>query len=462
MRRAATYLAAAALAIAALAAFAPAALATTFVVSPTGSGSTCTEASPCALGEGLSKAYVGVGNEVLLLDGTYTPATGVEVTHPIRFGGKPGGSATLTLGKNELYVGTNSGATIHDLRINTTGGFLLQSGSAERVFVQYRGEGTSACDLSVDPGATVTMTDSVCWSHKGPVSNGMFAQMVSPGAGTFVLRNDTLISDGASGQGIYIDSENYGNASASTNLTVAGTNVIASGGQEDILLTTQGKPGYPHTATGLFTHSNYAKLSNDPGFTTATEPGTEGNQTAPPLFVNAPEGDFHELPGSPTLLAGLTDPANGALALGGEPRTGPTACDGSPGPTDIGAYQAAALEPLCPSPPSDGGGNSSDDHGTPPPPPGPTLDKTAPQTKFTKKTATKLFFTSSEPGSTFRCKLDKGKWKPCHSPYKISALAPGRHTLKVEATDAAGNTDATPAKRTFRIPRPHRAGRAPA
>jgi hypothetical protein len=447
MRRVASYLVAGALAMAALGASAPAALAATFVVSPAGSGSVCSEANPCALTEGLTKSYVGEGNEVLMLDGTYTLGADLAITHQVRIGGKPGGAAVITAGKNQVYMPASAKATIHDVRINTSGGFLLQGGTAERVFVQYRGESIAGCDLNVSPGETVTVSDSVCWAHKGTISTALFAGMVAPGNGTIVLRNDTVISEDPSGQGIEIDAENYGNAGASTNLTVTGTNVIARGGQEDILLTTQGNPGYPHTATGIFSHSNYANLDAQAVYTTGTAAGTEGNQTGSPLFINAPEGDFHEAPGSPTLLAGLTDPANGALGLGGEPRTVPNPCDGSPGPTDIGAYQAVVAVPPC-LPPTPRGG---EEHGSPPPPPAPVPDKTAPRTTITKKTKAKLFFKSSEPGSTFRCKLDKGKWKPCHSPYKLTSLAPGRHTLKIEATDAADNTDATPAKRTFTI-----------
>jgi PKD repeat protein len=63
-------------------------------------------------------------------------------------------------------------------------------------------------------------------------------------------------------------------------------------------------------------------------------------------------------------------------------------------------------------------------------------------------------FSSSEAGGTFRCKVDNRPFKPCTSPYKVrtNKLDPGRkHTFSVFAIDSAGNADATPLERSFRI-----------
>ena len=63
-----------------------------------------------------------------------------------------------------------------------------------------------------------------------------------------------------------------------------------------------------------------------------------------------------------------------------------------------------------------------------------------------------LRFTSDEQGSTFECKLDKGKYKPCESPktYKTKKLDEGKHKFFVIATDAAGNAGVA-AKAKFAI-----------
>jgi len=84
-------------------------------------------------------------------------------------------------------------------------------------------------------------------------------------------------------------------------------------------------------------------------------------------------------------------------------------------------------------------------------PPQTTIDK-APKRK--SKSHKAIFrFSSNEPGSTFRCKLDKGKFAPCTSPKKYTKLRVGKHTFRVFAIDPAGNPDASPATRSFRIQR---------
>ncbi len=61
--------------------------------------------------------------------------------------------------------------------------------------------------------------------------------------------------------------------------------------------------------------------------------------------------------------------------------------------------------------------------------------------------------TSDEPSSTFECKLDKRRWKPCAAKRKLKRLDPGRHRFRARAIDAAGNADPTPAKKRFRTKR---------
>ena len=60
-------------------------------------------------------------------------------------------------------------------------------------------------------------------------------------------------------------------------------------------------------------------------------------------------------------------------------------------------------------------------------------------------------FSSSEPNSTFECRLDSGAWSACSSPKGFSNLTDGPHTFEVRATDAAGYTDPTPATMTFTV-----------
>ncbi len=82
-------------------------------------------------------------------------------------------------------------------------------------------------------------------------------------------------------------------------------------------------------------------------------------------------------------------------------------------------------------------------------PPETTIDK-SPKRK-TEKTKAKFRFSSSEPDSSFECKFDRRDFAPCASPRKYKHLKPKRHKFKVRATDAAGNTDPSPAKAKFRV-----------
>ncbi len=60
-------------------------------------------------------------------------------------------------------------------------------------------------------------------------------------------------------------------------------------------------------------------------------------------------------------------------------------------------------------------------------------------------------FSSSEGGSSFKCRVDSASFASCTSPHTTAALGDGQHTFEVRATDPAGNTDPTPASRTFTV-----------
>ena len=99
----------------------------------------------------------------------------------------------------------------------------------------------------------------------------------------------------------------------------------------------------------------------------------------------------------------------------------------------------------------------------PPPPPPPDDppadpgDTAAPDTEITdapkrtsKRRNSTFRFASTEAGSTFECSLDDKPFEACMSPksYKVKK---GEHTFEVRATDAAGNTDPTPATQTWKV-----------
>jgi hypothetical protein len=88
-----------------------------------------------------------------------------------------------------------------------------------------------------------------------------------------------------------------------------------------------------------------------------------------------------------------------------------------------------------------------------------SVDLTAPQTTITggpegttDVAAPTFTFSGSEPGITFRCSVDGGAPAVCTSPFTVApALADGPHTFRVQATDSAGNVEATAQQRTFTV-----------
>ena len=80
-----------------------------------------------------------------------------------------------------------------------------------------------------------------------------------------------------------------------------------------------------------------------------------------------------------------------------------------------------------------------------------TTLQTGPAPQTTERDAA-FTFTSSEAG-TFECKLDTGFYESCTSPMTYADLPVGLHTFTVRAKDAAGNTDSSPATRTWTIDR---------
>jgi hypothetical protein len=109
--------------------------------------------------------------------------------------------------------------------------------------------------------------------------------------------------------------------------------------------------------------------------------------------------------------------------------------------------------PVTPQPPA-----------LPPPPVSPPAaprlvrDTTPPNTRLTaspsRKTSAhraRFRFASTEAGSSFQCKLDRRRWTACRSPRAYVRLRRGVHVFRVRARDAAGNTDPSPAVRSWRI-----------
>ena len=91
----------------------------------------------------------------------------------------------------------------------------------------------------------------------------------------------------------------------------------------------------------------------------------------------------------------------------------------------------------------------------------PPPDTTAPETSIDSgpaasgpETGASFAFSASETGSSFECSLDGAAFADCVSPKSYEGIAIGDHTFRVQATDAAGNTDSTPAEQRWTVESP--------
>jgi hypothetical protein len=302
---------------------------------PGASGAEPCNPTPCTLQKAVNGA--GDGDQVQVAAGTYKPTVEVEVDHAIDVGGRPGAALPVVQISEHFLHEKDAAATVHDLRIEVvkeTMPYAItdEGGTVERVYA-YSTESAGACQV-----ASGTIRDSVCWG-------GLSVDGYGGGNVHILLRNVTA-------------SSTVMGANSGTNATIDGANLIMhsidqkqSNGADLAVDVAAGS-----SATIVLTHSNYATVETGASSGTAfsyTPPGTNGNQTAPPQLVNAAAGDVHELPGSPTLDAGLAEPQIGTTDLEGNPRSQPSCIGGSATP-DIGAYELAPVAP-CPPGPSTAG-----------------------------------------------------------------------------------------------------------
>lgn len=424
MKRAALLLAA----IATLALPAGALAAVRYASPSGGSVPGCPQAAPCSLATAISGA--AANDEVIVASGTYNVASKIESTMPLSVHGIPGQPLPRIIGASGVLPLALPAAAVSVgyLAVEATessGGAIAAVGSGD-VFDHLELIGHGIATLALRPGFQFTLSDSLLTSDGETAA--VFVQGVE--SGTPELRNDTLIATGPESVGISLFVTN-----AAATVTIEATNVITEGTHFDA--EAAATPG--GTAAIAFDHSN---LDTSKGTITAT-----AGQTAPPLFLNAAAGDYREAAGSPTVNAGVNDPANGPTDLLGNPRSLPaflTCGAAPPAITDIGAYEFVPPQPSCPAPPQ------------------PTSAVSKPlQTKISKakiKGAQAKFRFAGSGGSAgaaveFSCKLDRHRWRACRSPKVYRHLKPGPHTFRVRSV-SNGAVDTTPAKRHFLIPRP--------
>jgi hypothetical protein len=431
-----------------LSAAAPAAAAERFAApngtGPSGAGQ-CLEANPCSLANAIQDASVSDGDIVTLLPGStggvYESQGGLTVNDAITLRSRDTDPMPLIPSTGSPNMTVTDAATLRRLRFqsNQAGArvldLLADNVTVERTFAQ--GPAT-VCRIS---GNNDLIRDSVCWATLN--ANAFVMDATGAVTHTARLRNVTFVAKDPNFANAILVREDSG---VDQDLTLDVANSVASG---DVKAISEDASMGTNAARIVLTNSNYATQTETPvdagDIATVTDPGSGTNVTTPPAFVDATNGDFHELASSSGTLDLGTGGATllGATDLDGNARSAAATCGGAAVP-DIGAYE---LIPSCPGPPVT---------------PSPEPDTTAPDTKITKgpkkketKKRASFSFSSTEAGSTFECSLDGARFRSCSSPAAVKVKKRGRHSFAVRAKDPAGNVDATPAKQSWIVKKKH-------
>ena len=60
---------------------------------------------------------------------------------------------------------------------------------------------------------------------------------------------------------------------------------------------------------------------------------------------------------------------------------------------------------------------------------------------------------TGQEGSSFTCRIDRGRWKACGSPERLAKLGLGRHLFAVKAINRVGTADQSAATKRFKVVR---------
>lgn len=318
--------------------FTSTASAVTRYVSPSGGGTTCSEALPCDIKYAVDTAS-GAPFDVKLLPGTYGSAavpilnlgangTGSARSDTVIQAADPAQRPLIHLSTSAAnYALIATSGTLNDVDIvmpaTATPLYGVFVGEMNRVSVLGRASNGSCIATKV--------RNSVCANTVG----AGFSMSASAGAPVDYAIEFTNVTfwGGPSAYGVDVL------AGQDANIDITMRNSIVRGGVKSLNLATN---NVGVSDVDLFaTHSNFFGADLAGTGATASNCGLSTNQCSAPMLVDAANGDFREAAGSPTIGAGNPALVVGTTDVAGLPRL-------SNGLVDIGAHQVQ--QPAQPAP----------------------------------------------------------------------------------------------------------------
>lgn len=477
-----------------------------------GPAATCPEADPCDLDTAVEHASVVDGDEVVVKPGTYDVAS-IEVGDAIDLHGqspvaRPTINTTATYG---FFI--SDSATIRALEVNASESSAVAVQGGNPLIEQVSATTTRPGGIACNVWGSATIRDTVCWGN-ATNTRGIGANAGVPAGERLIrLRNVTAagttsgIDFGFSGPGVTVtvDARNViadgdydviasGQSGATTTVELEHSNFarvaqVGGGSVPDPGTGTNqtGPPVFVDPAAGDF-HQQPESPTVDAGALDAFTGDGDVDGDARSL-----DGDG-ECPDAPVPDIGADEHASGPIdceapetSIEGGP-DGVTS-DATPtfglGSTEDGTFEcsldqeefAPCSTPYTTEPLEDGEHalrvRAINESGNVDPTPAERsfavrvpvddgLDADPPETAITsapkrvvrtkRKRARVAFGFGADEAASFACSLDGKPFAPCASPLKLRAGL-GRHSLRVRATDRAGNVDESPATVAFKVKR---------
>jgi hypothetical protein len=274
---------------------------------------------PCEL-EYAVEMVAGTGDEIVVRAGDHNVADPVYAGNKqLNIHGDAGPRPRIVMsgtGNGALIVGgpTGSGTVVRYLEIRSSTSAVSAGGvpgtaTLENLLLHVTGTpSTIATGVFINAGGAGGE-----WILRDMVvqNDDPFGTAVALFQGNAQLRNVTAVATDADGTGLYAtDAQTAGLCGSAAASTMTVKNTIARGGTRDVRAEDKCVDSNP--AVVEIAHSNYrgGKVQENPPDGRVADGG--GNQTnVDPLFVAAAAFDYHQLPGSPTIDAGVVDPLLG-------------------------------------------------------------------------------------------------------------------------------------------------------